>query len=84
VAPELADDVKCSSLPAGISKDDAYVILSRVRDTGDIAATGQLLQREDLTLDDIKCMPHDLAAGMNVDEPRYENDAPAIMQKWGR
>lgn len=82
LAPELMDDVTCTSLPAGITKQDAYVILSRVRDGVDIVATGPLFEREDITVEDVKCSPHDRAAGMDVDAPRYENDWSTILKGW--
>jgi hypothetical protein len=75
VAPELADDVTCSSLPAGLTKDDAYVILWRVRESGKAAPTGGILQAEDFEAEDRQCQQLDRAAGLDFEAANWEDTA---------
>lgn len=75
VSPELRDDVQCSSLPKGLTKQDAYVILSRVREGGGIAPTGPILQSEDFTQKDVECAEIDRAAGVDFGSVRFEDSA---------
>jgi len=66
VAPELAADVRCSSLPKGATKEDAYVVLWRDANGID-GPEGPILQREDFTADDVECTELDKAAGFDGD-----------------
>jgi hypothetical protein len=72
VAPELADDVQCSSLPPGLTKDDAYVILFRARE-GDVNPSGPILQPEDRSPEDEGCTEHDRAVGLDFSSVRFDD-----------
>lgn len=65
VAPELADDVQCSRLPNGITKNDAYVVLFRDRE-GSRGPTGPILDADDASPEDGMCMLHDADVGLNL------------------
>jgi hypothetical protein len=75
IAPEMADDVTCSTLPAGLTKADAYVVLWRVRDSGDPGPTGAMLDRSDLTAEDEACKAFDVEAGVDFEGIRWGDDA---------
>lgn len=74
-SPEMRDDVQCSSLPKGATKDDAYVVLWRVRESGSHNATGPILEREDLSDQDRACEELDKAAGVDFGSVRFEDSA---------
>lgn len=73
VAPELADDVSCSSLPAGITKDEAYVILFRWRERGDTSPKGAVLQPEDHSEHDSECRSFDVSVGLDLDAASFDD-----------
>ena len=74
VAPELAEDLACGALPSGITKDDAYVVLSRVRD-GSLKPTGPILDSEDRSPEDDACESLDREAGVDFRSVLFEDSA---------
>lgn len=76
IAPELAQDVSCSGLPQGVSKEDAWVVLSRA-EQGIQRPTGPILESEDYSPDDSKCHAFDLEVGLDFASVQF-GDGPAL------
>jgi len=74
VDPILRDEVKCGALPSGITKNDAYVLLSRDRD-GAVGPSGPILEPEDRSPDDSACAEYDKMAGLDRQAVRFEDSA---------
>lgn len=81
VSPELAQDLSCTGLPSGISRDDAYVILERDR-MGIPSANGVVLEPGDTTPEDAECAPLDREVGVDFGSLRFEDDSIPKLGAW--
>lgn len=69
----LANDVTCSSLPKGVTKDEAYMLLARAGEPGATAPTGPVLQPSDYGTVDATCEASDRAAGFDWQAVRWDD-----------
>lgn len=82
VSPEMRDDLTCGALPAGITKDTAYVLLSRDR-AGESKPTGKILEPEDHDKNDSVCERPDKLVGLDLDAATYADPkAPGSPVGW--
>lgn len=78
VTADMRDSLKCSSLPGGVTKDDAYILLASERGGDKPAFTsGPILAPEEHHPDDQKCATYDKAAGLDLFAPQYGDEASA-------
>ena len=83
VSPELSDDLQCAKLPPGISKDDAYIVMWRVRETGSIAPSGPVLEADDLDPRDASCAELDRFVGLDPRSATFEDsDSIKRLANW--